>query len=160
MKKQFDTVCIDANILIYATFPDFENDKHRKSIAMLDILAASGKTLYISSQILREFFAISTNPKIFKKPLSCKQATKKIREFLACFNLICEREAAIYTLLKLLDRYPVLRQKIHDLNIVATMIENDISHILTFNINDFKNVEEVALIDLGADSGPPYTFDK
>ena len=153
MMKQFDKVCIDANILIYATFPDFENDKHRKSLAILDTLAVSGKTLYTTSQILREFFAISTNSKIFKKPLSCKQATKKIREFLDCFNLICENEAAVVTLLKLLDRYPVLRQKIHDMSIVATMIENDISHILTFNCNDFKNVKEVSLIDLEADLG-------
>lgn len=148
MKKPFNKVCIDANILIYSTFHDFEPDKHVKSVSMVDSLAASGKTLYVTSQILREFFAISTNPKIFKKPLTCKQATKKIKEFLDCFSLASESETCVETLLQLLEKYPVLRQKIHDMNIVTTMLDNDITHLMTFNITDFKNINEISIIDI------------
>lgn len=147
MKKEFDKVCIDANVLIYATFPDFENDKYKKSVAMLDSLTTSGKTLYTTAQVLREFFAISTNSKIFKKPLTCMQASKKIKEFLDTFNLACESESAVNTLLKLLEKHPVLRQKIHDMNIVATMIDNNVSHLMTFNGSDFKNIKEISVIE-------------
>ena len=83
MQKGFNTVCIDANILIHATFEDFDKTKHLKSLKMLDSFADSGIITYVTPQILREFFAISTNSTIFKKPLSNKQAVKKIKEFLS-----------------------------------------------------------------------------
>ena len=47
------------------------------------------KNVY-EKKILKVFFAISTNPTIFKKPLTNKKAVKKIKEFLKYLNLACE----------------------------------------------------------------------
>ena len=148
MQKGFNSVCIDANILIHATFQDFDEAKHLKSLKTLDSFADSGVIIYVTPQILREFFAISTNSTIFKKPLSNKQAVKKIKEFLNYFRLASENDATIQSLLHLLEKYGTLRQKIHDMNIVATMLDNDIRHLLTFNGKDFKDIKEITLIDV------------
>lgn len=71
------------DILIHATFEDFDKPKHLKSLKTMDSFADSGVIIYVTPQILREFFAISTNSTIFKKPLSNKQAVKKIKDCLS-----------------------------------------------------------------------------
>ena len=114
MQKGFDSVCIDTNVLIHATFQDFDKSKHLQSLKALDSFADSGVIIYVTPQILREFFAISTNSTIFKKPLSNKQAVKKTKEFLDYFRLASETDATIQTLLHLLEKYGALRQKVHD----------------------------------------------
>jgi predicted nucleic acid-binding protein len=98
----------------------------------------TGTPLFVSSQILREYFAISTNGSIFKKPLNRKQAIGKIQEFLKRFSLLLEKETTIQTLMDLIEKYTVSRQKIHDLNIAATMIDHGIPNLLTYNKKDFK----------------------
>jgi predicted nucleic acid-binding protein len=121
MSTESEGIFIDTNILIYSTFPDFDSEKHSQSLESLNQLLQSGKPLFVSSQILREYFAISTNGSIFKKPLSRKQAVGKIQEFLKRFNLLLEKETTIQTLMDLIEKYAVSRQKIHDLNIAAIL---------------------------------------
>jgi predicted nucleic acid-binding protein len=145
MLRESDGVFIDTNILIYATFPDFDSAKHIQCLESLNQLLQSDKPLFVSSQILREFFAISTNGGIFKKPLTCKQAVGKMKEFLKRFNFIPEKETTVLTLINLIEKYAVSRQKIHDLNIVATMIDHGVSHLLTYDKKDFKRINEINL---------------
>ena len=148
MSPESEGIFIDTNILIYSTFPDFDSEKHIQSLESLNQLLQSGKPLFVSSQILREYFAISTNGSIFKRPLNRKQAVGKIHEFLKRFNLLLEKETTIETLMDLIEKYTVSRQKIHDLNIVATMIDHGISHLLTYNKKDFKKINDISLCEL------------
>jgi predicted nucleic acid-binding protein len=88
MSAESEGIFIDTNVLIYSTFPDFEPEKHIQSLETLNHLLQTGTPLFVSSQILREYFAISTNGSIFKKPLNRKQAVGKIQEFLKRFTLL------------------------------------------------------------------------
>ena len=148
MPTESEGIFIDTNVLIYSTFPDFEPEKHIRSLETLNQLLLSGTPLFVSSQILREYFAISTNGSIFKKPLTSKQAAGKIREFLKRFTLLLEKETTIQTLVDLIEKYAVSRQKIHDLNIVATMIDHGVSQLLTYNKKDFKRIRSITLYEL------------
>jgi predicted nucleic acid-binding protein len=148
MPTESEGIFIDTNVLIYSTFPDFEPEKHIQSFETLNQLLQAGTPLFVSSQILREFFAISTNGSIFKKPLNHKQAVGKIREFLKRFTLLLEKETTIQTLMELIEKHAVLRHKIHDLNIAATMIDHGIFQLLTYNKKDFKRIRSIALCEL------------
>jgi predicted nucleic acid-binding protein len=148
MPTESEGIFIDTNILIYSTFPDFDSEKHIQSLQSLNQLLQSGKPLFVSSQILREYFAISTNGSIFKRPLNHKQAIGKIHEFLKRFNILLEKETTIQILMDLIEKYTISRQKIHDLNIVATMIDHGISHLLTDNKKDFKRIKDISLYEL------------
>jgi predicted nucleic acid-binding protein len=148
MSTESEGIFIDTNVLIYSTFPDFEPEKHIQSIEALNQLLQSDTPLFVSSQILREYFAISTNGNIFHKPLSRKQAIGKIQEFLKRFTLLLEKETTMKTLIELIEKYAVSRQKIHDLNIAALMIDHGISRILTFNRKDFQKIRKITLCDL------------
>jgi predicted nucleic acid-binding protein len=146
MTPESERVFVDTNILIYSTFEDFDPEKHIQCTDNLNKLLQAGTTLFISSQILREYFAVSTNQNIFKKPLTYKQAVSKMKEFLARFTLVHEKESTIHILITLIGQYAVSRQKIHDMNIVATMVDNDITHLLTYNVQDFKQISEIQLL--------------
>ena len=143
MTPESERVFVDTNILIYSTFEDFDPEKHVQCTDTLNKLLQAGTTLFISSQILREYFAVSTNQNIFKRPLTYKQAVSKMKEFLTRFTLVNEKESTIHILITLIGKYAVSRQKIHDMNIVATMIDNDITHLLTYNVQDFKQINEI-----------------
>lgn len=145
MTVEFEKVFVDTNILIYSTFEDFETEKSVQCNDILNKLHQSGTSLLISTQILREFFAISTNKNIFKKPLTYKQAAAKMKEFIARFTMVHEKESTINVLIALIGKYAVSRQKIHDMNIVSTMIDNDINCLLTYNVKDFRHISEIQL---------------
>lgn len=148
MTPESERVFVDTNVLIYSTFEDFEPEKHVQCTNILDKLIRSGTTLFISSQILREFFAISTNQNIFKKPLTYKQAVEKMKEFVARFTMVHEKESTINVLIALIVKYAASRQQIHDMNIVATMVDNDINHLFSYNVKDFKQISEIHLYSL------------
>lgn len=146
MTPESEKVFVDTNVLIYSTFEDFEPEKHLQCINTFNELMQARTSLFVSSQILREYFAIATNKNIFKKPLTYKQATMKMKEFLATFTLVHEKESTIHVLIALIGKYAILQQKIHDMNIVATMIDNNISHLFTYNAKDFRKINEIQLL--------------
>lgn len=146
MTSEFERVFVDTNILIYSTFEDFEPEKHVQCTEILEKLRRSDTTIFISSQILREYFAIATNKNIFKAPLTYKQASAKMKEFIARFTMVTEKESTINVLIALIGKYAVSRQKIHDMNIVATMCDNGINHLLTYNVKDFEKISEIKLL--------------
>jgi len=141
-------VFLDTNTLIYQTFSDFDVEKHKIVNEKLVYFVENDFLIFISTQILREFFAICTNGKIFKVPLTYEQAVSKVNEFIANFDMVYETSSIITTLNMLILKYKQDKQKVYDTNIVATMIENDIQSLFTFNTKDFKKFKEVELIEL------------
>ncbi|MFH1950231.1 MAG: PIN domain-containing protein [Pseudomonadota bacterium] len=148
MILESEQVLIDTNVLIYSTFEDFEPEKHVRCLEILNELDQSGSQLFVSSQVLREFYAIATNDRIFPKPLTSKQALRKIKEFVVKFSLVMEKETTLHVLLSLIEQYAISCQKIHDMNIVAAMMDNGISHLFTYNIKDFRQIREIQLLKL------------
>lgn len=71
-----------------------------------------------------------------------------MKEFIERFNLISEMGRTILTLMDLIEKYAISRQKIHDLNIVATMIDNGVYYLLTYNKKDFERINEISLCEL------------
>lgn len=139
-------VFLDSNVLIYHTFADFDKDKYMISRELLSELAQRKCWFIISPQIIREFFAISTNSKILIKPLSPEEAFEKIEEFLEKYEFVSESENTISYLKDLTVKHQIIKQNIHDTNIVATMMDNDIDHLFTFNTKDFIKYNEIKLI--------------
>jgi len=141
-------VFLDTNTLIYQTFNDFDAEKHKIVNEKLSYFVEKEYSIFISTQILREYFAICTNGKIFKIPLTYEQAVNKVNEFIANFNLVCETNNIMTTLNSLIIKYKQDKQKVYDTNIVATICEYNIQKLFTFNTKDFKKFDEIELIEL------------
>jgi len=134
---------VDANILIYAL--DAEAPQHVACRRLLE--AAQGEapttTLYVTLQILCDFYAIVTNARRVLKPRSSADALTAISDMLGFLRVLPVPVTAIDEVRDLLRRRPVTGGDIFDLQIVATMKLNGIARIYTFNTDDFKPFLEI-----------------
>lgn len=141
-------IFIDTNVLVYATLLDFDPVKNKAALNTLNRLRKQKSELFISTQILREFYAVVTNKKYLQNPLTPKQANEQINFFISTFNVLSVTENIFPFLAVISEKYNITGQQIHDMAIVATMLANDINTIYTFNIKDFKNSKEIKLLPL------------
>ena len=133
---------VDANILVYAL--DADAPQHVACRTLLE--AAQGEapvTLYVTSQILCEFYAIVTNARRVLKPRSSADALAAISNMLGFLRVLPVPVTTIDEVMALLRRRPVTGGEVFDLQIVATMKLNGITRIYTFNTDDFKPFSEI-----------------
>jgi len=135
---------IDANVLVYAL--DADAPQHAASRALLDAAGDSSTTLYVTSQILCEFYSIVTNARRVPKPRSPADALQAIVGLLAFLHVLQTPARAVEGWLDLLHRHPVTGGAVFDLQIVATMQANGIDRIYTFNTGDFEVFSELAVV--------------
>jgi predicted nucleic acid-binding protein len=128
---------VDANVLVYANL--LGSMHHAAASMMLQQADAAGDELWISSQIMREYLAVVTRPQPGgPPPLTMPAAVDQVRLMLQRFQVVGDGPDTRAQLLTLLTAYPVAGRQVHDANIVATMLANGITRLLTFNIADFR----------------------
>lgn len=155
MNNAPDLALIDANILIYAE--QGKSPHYAASKALRDQALSGEIPVCISPQILNEFFAVVTNPHRVDEPLTAREAIDQVRKYYQAKRLIkiypgptiIERELA------LLETHPVTGPDIHDLHLVATMLENGITRIYTFNVRDFAPFSEIEVLTLPEPTSTP-----
>lgn len=79
-----------------------------------------------------------THPRTFDKPYTGQQAVPLVSNILKTRYVTDETSATTVTLLKLINDYSVSGKQVHDANIVASMLANDVDTLLTLNAADFK----------------------
>jgi predicted nucleic acid-binding protein len=135
---------VDANILVYAMHADAP--QHAASRALLDAARDSSTTLYVTSQILCEFYSIVTNARRVPNPRSPDEALRAISGLLSFLHVLPIPVRTVEGWLGLLRRHPVTGGDVFDLQIVATMQANGIQRIYTFNRDDFEVFPELAVV--------------
>jgi predicted nucleic acid-binding protein len=132
---------VDANVLVYAF--DVKAPQHVASRTLLDAARTGATTLYVTSQVLCEFYSIVTNARRVVNPRTSSDALAAISDLLGFLRVLPVPVTAIDELMALLLRNPVIGGEIFDLPIVATMKLNGIPRIYTFNTEDFKPFQEI-----------------
>jgi len=135
---------IDANVLVYAM--DADAPQHVASRALLQAARDPSTTLYVTSQVLCEFYSIVTNPRRVPKPRAPADAIYAIAGLLAFLHLLPIPVRAVEGWLDLLRQRPVIGGDVFDLQLVATMQANGIQRIYTFNIEDFEVFPELTVV--------------
>lgn len=72
---------------------------------------------------------------------------KDIRNFRRAFQIAEDNFEITTTLVKMIEQTSTAGKQVHDANIVATMLETDISTILTHNLADFKRFNHLIQIE-------------
>jgi predicted nucleic acid-binding protein len=135
---------IDTNVLVYAL--DADAPQHAVSRALLEEARDGSASLYVTSQILCEFYSIVTNARRVARPRSPADASSAISGLLAFLNVLPVPARAVEGWLGLLRRNPVTGGDIFDLQIIATMQENGVQRIYTFNTEDFAAFRELSVV--------------
>lgn len=134
---------VDANVLVYAM--DADAPQYEPSRALLQSAREGSTILYVTSQILCEFYAIVTNAKRVPNPRSPEAAALAISGLLTYLQVLPTPVDTVELLLDLLRRSPVKGAKIFDLQIVAAMQANGIQRIYTYNTGDFEAFAELTI---------------
>jgi predicted nucleic acid-binding protein len=114
---------------------------------LLDAGRTGATTLYVTLQVLCEFYSIVTNARRVLKPRSSTDALAAISDILGFLRVLPVPVTAIDEVMALLRRRPVTGGEIFDLQIVATMKLNGISRIYTFNTDDFEVFPELTVVN-------------
>lgn len=139
---------VDANVLVYAM--DADHPQHAASRALLEAARERSTTLYVTSQIVCEFYSIVTNSRRVPKPRSPADALTAISAMRAFLRVLPSPARAVTILMELLQRRPVTGGDIFDLQIVANMQANNVQRIYTFNAGDFEVFVELIVVVPGA----------
>lgn len=138
---------VDTNILVYSIDISFENRSFHR--ASLEILRPSEKeVLYISPQILAEFYAVVTSISAVKNPISPNEAIFRMKRLSQMPNIkVLEITPDVeQKWLELLEINPVKGSKVFDIFHLATMLTHNIQRIYTFNDSDFSWYKNVNVI--------------
>jgi predicted nucleic acid-binding protein len=137
---------LDTNVLIYAM--DADAPQHAASRALLEAARSGFTTLYVTSQILCEFYSVVTSARRVTKPISPDDAVRAISNLLAFLTVLPVPAATVETWLDLLRQHPVRGGDVFDLQIVATMQANGIHRVYTANASDFRVFSDVTVVAL------------
>ncbi len=115
-------LAVDTNILVYAFFAD--SDFHEPARSTLSTLAEGSVAWALPWACIHEFYAVVTNPKLFRQPGLAKAATDQITEWLSSpgVALISESRAHWRTLSGLLEG--IVGPRVHDAKIAAICLDH------------------------------------
>jgi predicted nucleic acid-binding protein len=133
---------IDSNILINAVNP--KSDHHEPAKTKLHDIKNSFLPLFISGQMIREFFSTLTRPgNANGVGLPTRQAVSALNGLLGQIDTLDDTPAVRTKLIALVMMHDVKGKQIHDANIVATMLVHGERQLLTFNGGDFARYRDV-----------------
>ncbi|MDD2716188.1 MAG: PIN domain-containing protein [Candidatus Wallbacteria bacterium] len=138
-----DKLFLDTNILVYLANEDADNHEEVKTAFSRIMKEAE---LWISTQVLREYAVVMTRTGYLKRALKPSEAVEDIEKWLKIFKIAGESPETTAILLNLIKKYDLKGKRIHDANIVASMIETGIKKIFTYNRADFAIFKEIKII--------------
>src|SRR2546421_12163746 len=131
---------VDANVLVYAATP--AAPQYQASRALLE----SDARLCVSPQVFAEFYSIVTNPRRVTLPFMPGEAKTFIGLLLPQIDVLPMLGTVVTRWMELAEKHGVTGPDVFDLQLVATMLENGIRRIYTYNRSDFEQFNELDVL--------------
>jgi predicted nucleic acid-binding protein len=114
----------------------------------IDSLRLSGEQLHIVPQNLIEFWNVFTRPVerngLGRTPAEAEIEVTRLKRL---FSLLLDTPAVYSHWENLASAYQIVGINVHDARLVATMIVHGLTHILTFNTDDFRRYREIVAVN-------------
>lgn len=146
-----EVVFVDTNVLLCAT--DRSREHHEEARRLIRHAGPSGYHLALSGQVIREYLVVATRPMAENGlGLSVPDALHNVDQFSRPPTVFCDQlESVSARLRELTAAHDLKGQRIHDANVVATMLVHGIGRLVTENTRDFAVFDE---IETSTVSGP------
>ncbi|HAV10257.1 MAG TPA: hypothetical protein DCX22_01375 [Dehalococcoidia bacterium] len=140
------SVFLDTNLLIYAINED--SPWHSAAVALIDKINTGEVQACLSPQVLAEFYATVTNSKKVKHALTADEAVATVDGYIDSDILkLYPGEGTMKHTYEIAQRYRTKGLDIYDAQIVALMLENDVTTIYTANLSDFKRFKDIVAVN-------------
>ncbi len=144
--KAGDILFLDTCVLLTATVESRQHHQHAQRL-----LLASGRTgihFATTGQIMREYLVVATRPlEANGLGLTPPQALTNVAEFRRRLVFFDETELVAHNLTELVRTHQLKGKRIHDANVVATMLAHGITRLVTENIGDFAPFTDITTAD-------------
>ena len=136
---------LDTNLLLRSV--DTSSAMYLEAVGAIQKLQANDNRLHIVPQNLIEFWNVYTRPiernGLGKSALEAQMECDRLKQI---FPLLLDNEAIYPIWEALVVRYGVIGVNVHDARLVAAMQVHGLTHLLTFNISDFRRYAEITAI--------------
>ncbi|HXU36858.1 MAG TPA: type II toxin-antitoxin system VapC family toxin [Blastocatellia bacterium] len=145
---------IDTNIL--ARSIEEAHPMHQIASEAVETLVSSEELVCIFPQVLYEFWVIATRPREQNGlGMSAAEAELQCVTFERIFTMMPDVPSIYAEWKSLVSQHEVMGKKAHDARIVAAMKVHNVSHLLTFNSDDFKRFQGIITVTEPADLVQP-----
>jgi len=137
---------VDTNILLRLVQKN--SPMHLDTQRAILMLKKQGDFLCIIPQNIIEFWAVATRP-VDKNGLglSITQAEEESEKLKKIFMLELDTPQIFTEWKSLVIKYQVMGKQVHDARLAAAMLAHNITHLLTFNVDDFKRFSDIVVAD-------------
>lgn len=133
-------VLVDTNVLVYSV--DEDSQFHLKSQYLI---SSTDFNLYTTSKNLSEFLVVLTRG--IEITVTVEEALESLEDLMSYLTILYPSKDSFSRFKELLSKYKPKGLKIHDFEIISIGLENGVSKVATINVEDFKGVKEIELIE-------------
>ncbi len=137
---------VDTNVLLRSI--QQSDPMHADAKRAVATLTRQDQQLSSVAQNLIEFWAVATRPAVNNGlNLSIDHTAQHVALFKRIFTLLPDTPDIFLEWERLVDQYKVIGRQVHDTLLVAAMKVHRVTHLLTFNTDDFKRYDEIAVVN-------------
>jgi predicted nucleic acid-binding protein len=137
---------VDTNVLLRSI--QQADPMHADAKRAAATLTRQNQQLSIVAQNLNEFWAVATRPAVNNGlALSIDDTAQHVAIFQRIFTLLPDTPNIFHEWERLVDQHKVIGRQVHDARIVAAMKVHSVTHLLTFNTDDFKRFSEISVVN-------------
>jgi predicted nucleic acid-binding protein len=126
---------------------DGQAQDHLLAGAAVSTLLARKDEVFITAQNIIEFWAVATRPREANGlGRTTQQTATEIEQLRNKFQLLEDSPAILENWLRLVTTHDLKGKRVHDTRLVAVMQAHGVSHLLTFNTDDFKAFPNITLL--------------
>ena len=133
-------ILVDTNVLVYS----IDEDSKFNSRAV-KLLTDPSFNLYTTSKNLSEFLVVLTRG--IEVPISTNESIDLLESLLKTITVLYPSKSSYRQFKELLLKYNPSGLLIHDFEIASIGLDNRINKIATINIKDFKNIDEISIVE-------------
>jgi predicted nucleic acid-binding protein len=139
-------ILLDTNILARLAQP--RHELHSLTVSAMEMLLQGDNEIRLVPQVIYEFWAIATRSVTDNGlGLSVEQVETEINQFKLVFPPLRDERGVLEPWQQLVTAHRVHGKAAHDARIVAAMKRHGLTHLLTFNLDDFKRYPGLELLD-------------
>ena len=136
---------VDTNILTRLAEPG--HAMHQQARDAVKLLVRQGHKLHIVPQNLYEFWVVCTRPlNVNGLGKTTAEATVELANLKALFLWLDETPTMYCVWEQLVASIPIIGKNAHDARFVAAMTIHGLTHLLTFNTQDFQQYSGITVV--------------
>jgi predicted nucleic acid-binding protein len=137
---------VDTNVLLRSV--QLTHSMQLDSTRSIELLIQHGEVVAVIPQNLIEFWAVATRPTPNNGlGLSVDDSAQHIAAFKTIFELLPDTDSIFKEWERLVVRHQVIGKQVYDARLAAAMIVHRLTHLLTFNSDDFKRFTEITVVN-------------